>query len=42
MYIYNTMSRKKELFVPQKEGQVSMYACGPTVYFCAELHRYRR
>lgn len=32
MYIYNTMSRKKELFVPQKEGQVSMYACGPTVY----------
>ena len=32
MYIYNTMSRKKELFVPLKEGQVSMYACGPTVY----------
>ena len=32
MYIYNTMSRKKELFVPLKEGKVSMYACGPTVY----------
>ena len=32
MYIYNTMTRKKELFVPLKEGQVSMYACGPTVY----------
>ncbi|MBQ7277786.1 MAG: cysteine--tRNA ligase [Clostridia bacterium] len=32
MYIYNTMTRKKELFVPQREGQVSMYACGPTVY----------
>ncbi len=32
MYIYNTMTRKKELFVPFKEGKVSMYACGPTVY----------
>ena len=32
MYIYNTMSRKKELFVPLQEGKVSMYACGPTVY----------
>ncbi len=32
MYIYNTMTRKKELFVPQQEGKVSMYACGPTVY----------
>ena len=32
MYIYNTMTRKKEAFVPLKEGCVSMYACGPTVY----------
>ena len=32
MYIYNTMTRKKELFMPLKEGKVSMYACGPTVY----------
>ena len=32
MYIYNTMTRKKELFVPLKEGKVSLYACGPTVY----------
>ena len=32
MYIYNTMTRKKELFVPLQEGKVSMYACGPTVY----------
>jgi len=32
MYIYNTMTRRKELFVPQQEGKVSMYACGPTVY----------
>ena len=32
MYIYNTMTRKKELFVPLEEGKVSLYACGPTVY----------
>ncbi len=32
MYIYNTLSRKKEEFVPIKENEVKMYACGPTVY----------
>ncbi|MEJ5185852.1 MAG: cysteine--tRNA ligase [Candidatus Geothermincolales bacterium] len=30
--IYNTMSRRKEEFVPREEGKVSMYVCGPTVY----------
>ncbi len=30
--IYNTMKRKKEPFIPQKEKEVSMYACGVTVY----------
>ncbi len=30
--IYNTKTRKKEAFVPLREGRVSMYACGPTVY----------
>ena len=30
--IYNTMTRKKELFVPQQNGKVKMYVCGPTVY----------
>lgn len=30
--IYNTLSRKKEEFVPLKEGEVKMYVCGPTVY----------
>ena len=29
--IYNTMTRKKEQFVPLKEGKVTMYACGITV-----------
>lgn len=32
MKIFNTMSRQKEEFVPQQEGKVSMYVCGPTVY----------
>lgn len=30
--IYNTLSREKETFIPLKEGQVTMYVCGPTVY----------
>ena len=32
VHIYNSITRKKEEFVPLKEGQVSMYVCGPTVY----------
>ncbi|NLV89387.1 MAG: cysteine--tRNA ligase [Tissierellia bacterium] len=32
MRLYNTLTRKKEEFVPVVEGQVSMYTCGPTVY----------
>ncbi|WP_106495565.1 cysteine--tRNA ligase [Lentibacillus sp. Marseille-P4043] len=30
--LYNTLTRKKETFVPLQEGKVSMYVCGPTVY----------
>ncbi len=30
--IYNTLSKKKEEFVPIEEGKVRMYVCGPTVY----------
>ena len=32
MRIFNTLTRKKEEFVPLQEGRVSMYVCGPTVY----------
>ena len=32
MKIYNTLSRQKEEFVPNEEGKVRMYVCGPTVY----------
>lgn len=36
-YIYNTLSRQKELFKPINEGFVGMYVCGPTVYGNAHL-----
>ncbi|WAW14872.1 cysteine--tRNA ligase [Peptostreptococcus equinus] len=32
MKIYNTMTRRKEEFVPTEPGKVKMYVCGPTVY----------
>lgn len=32
MKLYNSLTRRKEEFVPVVEGQVSMYNCGPTVY----------
>lgn len=32
MKIFNTLSRKKEEFVPLEAGKVKMYVCGPTVY----------
>ncbi len=32
MRIYNTLTRKKEELIPIKEGEVRIYACGPTVY----------
>ena len=32
MKVYNTLTRKKEEFVPMEEGKVKMYVCGPTVY----------
>ena len=32
MKLYNTLTRKKEEFVPVKEGKVGIYVCGPTVY----------
>ncbi|VAW25249.1 Cysteinyl-tRNA synthetase, partial [hydrothermal vent metagenome] len=37
LIIYNTLSRKKELFEPLNPGYVGMYVCGPTVYGNAHL-----
>ena len=32
MQIFNTLTRKKEEFVPMKPGEYRIYVCGPTVY----------
>ncbi len=32
MKVYNTLTRKKEELIPIREGEISMYVCGPTVY----------
>jgi cysteinyl-tRNA synthetase len=39
--LYNTLTRKKEEFVPLVEGKVSMYSCGPTVYKYAHFGNMR-
>jgi cysteinyl-tRNA synthetase len=39
LFIYNTLTRKKEEFVPLKENQIGMYVCGVTVYdYCHVGH----
>ena len=37
MKLYNTLTRKVEKFVPNEEGKVKMYTCGPTVYHDAHI-----
>ncbi|MBS9767623.1 MAG: cysteine--tRNA ligase [Flavobacteriaceae bacterium] len=37
LYIYNTLSRKKEEFKPLVEGHIGLYVCGPTVYSNSHL-----
>ena len=37
MKVFNTLTNKKEEFVPIKEGEVSLYVCGPTVYNHAHI-----
>ena len=32
LYLYNTLKREKQEFIPVEEGKVKMYSCGPTVY----------
>ena len=41
MKLYNTLSHKKEEFVPIKPGKVGMYSCGPTVYNYAHIGNMR-
>ncbi|MCH7819737.1 MAG: cysteine--tRNA ligase [Candidatus Marinimicrobia bacterium] len=39
--LYNTLSKKKENFVPLHDKEVKMYACGPTVYSYPHIGNYR-
>ena len=39
--LYNTLSRKKESFVPIKKGKAGIYTCGPTVYNYAHIGNLR-
>jgi cysteinyl-tRNA synthetase len=41
IYLYNTLSRKKEEFKPIKKGELGIYACGPTVYNYAHIGNLR-
>ena len=41
MYLYNSATRKKELFVPNSPDIVKMYTCGPTVYHFAHIGNLR-
>ncbi len=41
MLLYNSLTRKREEFVPNVEGKVSMYTCGPTVYHYAHIGNLR-
>ncbi len=41
MYLYNSLSHKKELFTPNSPDVVKMYTCGPTVYHYAHIGNLR-
>ena len=41
MKIYNTLTKKVEEFIPNEEGKVKMYTCGPTVYHYAHIGNMR-
>ncbi|MGC9512675.1 MAG: cysteine--tRNA ligase [Fidelibacterota bacterium] len=41
LVFYNTIKRKKEVFIPLEKGVVKMYTCGPTVYNHAHIGNFR-
>ena len=41
LYLFNTLSRRKEEFIPVEKGKVGMYCCGPTVYNYAHIGNLR-
>ena len=40
-YLYNTLTKSVDEFVPNEEGKVAMYTCGPTVYHFAHIGNLR-
>ena len=41
MYLYNSLTKTKDEFVPNEPGKVSIYTCGPTVYHFAHIGNLR-
>ncbi|MBO5316008.1 MAG: cysteine--tRNA ligase [Clostridia bacterium] len=41
MLLYNSLTRKRDEFIPREAGKVSMYTCGPTVYHYAHIGNLR-
>ena len=41
VFLFNTLGRKKEKFVPLTPGEAKLYACGPTVYYYAHIGNLR-
>ena len=41
LFIYNSITKNKEIFKPIHEGKVSMYTCGPTVYDFSHIGNFR-
>jgi cysteinyl-tRNA synthetase len=41
IFFFNTLTRRKERFVPLEEGKVRIYTCGPTVYDFAHIGNFR-
>jgi cysteinyl-tRNA synthetase len=41
LYVYNTLTRQKEVFTPIRPGEVGLYTCGPTVYNFAHIGNLR-
>lgn len=41
IFLYNTLTKRIDEFIPNEEGKVSMYTCGPTVYHFAHIGNLR-
>ena len=41
VFFYNTLTGKKEKFIPINKNEVKMYSCGPTVYSYAHIGNFR-